>query len=911
MAYRLNVTSEFLGSSGDGQPAFVLPDPQSQILYEELANVEDYTINGVLDNGRFLAVNGRTEEDLKQLGDQGLRLLPGMSEAETAFWDPVIVTDDDGKATVTIQLPERSTAWKLRGKGINGESLAGQAEVDLVTSKELFGELKLPLAFTAGDTAEVLVEVHNSLDGARGIDVTLTSTIGEKSTEITRTIDVQGPGIHELAFPVEIENGDQAEFELTIVDAVEPDDREVRDTARRTVAIRPFGFPVYATTSGASAQSTLAFVELGEGVAGQSPSLEIVIGPTVNRALLDAVIGGGFYPVERCALPVSGIERAISDVIGGVALLEMIGATRETDTPQAEALAGRIASSIALLVSSQRDDGFWSWSGRPDAGEPDHYLSSRVVWALSAAREAGFAVEAGTFDRGVQGLRTAFSETSQTNREAQAILLLGLAKAGQADFAAANRLHRERNSLSESGLLHVALVLIELDRNEMAAELLRLVENAAQGGETPPAVPWMRDRTEIVALHLAALQAVDPASARVGELAEQLLGARVGSRWPIEKTNGPAVSALADWYARTQHAAEKYTLTVFVNDREVEQLTVDPAEDGSARISVPADLLSDEGAQRINFDLEGRGRFSYSAVLTAFVPAADLKSTANNWNVARRYEPAQRMLDGQWIPRGFSALTGNYQWFSNPLTQLPVGQRGEVTLLPRRHNVRNPREEQYDYLIITEPVPAGCTVLTESIRGDFERYELEPGAITFYVGDKPHIGDIHYTLVGYLPGEFQVAPTMIRSFYEPDLFMVSPSTQLAVLERDAESQDEYRLTPDELYEFGARLLAKGDHAAAHQHLTELFNNWRLNDNIAKLTVQHLFRTSLEAESHGEIVKYFEIIKEKHADVQVSFEDILTVADSYREIGEYERSYLVYRSTVEGSSSNASRRWRGS
>ena len=33
---------------------------------------------------------------------------------------------------------------------------------------------------------------------------------------------------------------------------------------------------------------------------------------------------------------------------------------------------------------------------------------------------------------------------------------------------------------------------------------------------------------------------------------------------------------------------------------------------------------------------------------------------------------------------------------------------------------------------------------------------------------------------------------------------------------------------------------------------------------------------------------------------MSFDDILNVAKSYREIGEYERSYLVYRATVEGS-----------
>ena len=207
----------FGDANGNGHWGYVTPESFAsgvRVFYDQLANVEDYTINGVLDSGVFLAVNGRPEEELEQLGEQGLRLLPGMSEAETAFWNPVIVTDDDGKATVTIQLPQRSTAWKLRGKGINGESLAGQTEVDLVTKKELFGELKVPLAFTTGDTAEVLVEVHNSLEGARGIDVTLTTTIGEKTTEITRTLDVQGPGIQELAFPVEIGEGDQAEFEL-------------------------------------------------------------------------------------------------------------------------------------------------------------------------------------------------------------------------------------------------------------------------------------------------------------------------------------------------------------------------------------------------------------------------------------------------------------------------------------------------------------------------------------------------------------------------------------------------------------------------------------------------------------------------------------------------------------------------
>src|SRR5690606_18722445 len=64
--------------------------------------------------------------------------------------------------------------------------------------------------------------------------------------------------------------------------------------------------------------------------------------------------------------------------------------------------------------------------------------------------------------------------------------------------------------------------------------------------------------------------------------------------------------------------------------------------------------------------------------------------------------------------------------------------------------------------------------------------------------------------------------------------------------------------------------------------------------------QLLFRTSLEVGQNDEIVRYFEIIKEKYPDVEVDFTSILRVAAAYRDLGEYERGYLVYRATIEAS-----------
>jgi len=897
----------FYDLDGDGNVNGTIPAESYFKSSAELADFVNgdrgfaYGVNGITADGAFIALNGRAEAELAVLMDAGLQLLPGMQEAETAFWDPTIVTGEDGTATVTIKLPNRSTAWQLRSKGIDVASLAGQADVEIITKKPLFGELKLPVAFTDGDESQVLVEVHNALEGARAINVSLKATIGEKSTEINRTLDVQGPGIQELAFPVSIAGGENLQLELTVESG-----NDQRDAVARNVPIRPNGVPVYATAGGTASQSTLAFVEFGKNVPARDAVLEILIGPSLNRSLLDAVLGGGLYPVERCALPVSGIERSISDILGGVALLKMIDASRDSGTPESEALAARVAGAIAHLVASQREDGSWSWAGQANAGGPDRFLTSRAMWALADAREAGFAVEAATFNAAEQYLKTAFSQSRPTDREGQAILLHGLATCGGADFAAANRLHRERNNLSVAGLLHVALALAELDRAEMARDLLDLVHAKVPSDMSDaPAllqgnIPWMQDRSETLALYLLALEAVEPDHAKAAETAEALMKLRVGSRWAVEKANGPAIAALADWFARSRRTPEKYTLTVYVNDREADKFTIDPATDGSRRVDIPKDWLKADGPQRINFDLEGRGKFTYSAVLSGFVPAAEAKSTTDDWSVARRYEPAQRMLDGQPLPRGFSVLTGNYQPFVNPLTKLPLGERAEVTLFPRRRNVRNTPDELYDYLIVTEPIPAGCKVLTETIHGDFERYEMRGKEIVFYIGDKRYPGDIGYTMVGYLPGRSLAAPPVIRSFYRPALIGVAEPAALTVLARGETSDDKYRLTPDELYAYGERLLAKGDHASAHEHLSNLFGNWRLKEDVYRKTVEMLFRTSLATKSDGEIVKYFEIIKEKFADVQVSFEDILTVAASYREIGEYERSYLVYRSTVQGS-----------
>jgi outer membrane protein assembly factor BamD (BamD/ComL family) len=357
--------------------------------------------------------------------------------------------------------------------------------------------------------------------------------------------------------------------------------------------------------------------------------------------------------------------------------------------------------------------------------------------------------------------------------------------------------------------------------------------------------------------------------------------------------------AVCRWFAETQYKDEKYKLTIFVNDVQAKELDID---DGSQTqvIDIPAELLKGE-KQRVRFEINGRGRFAYQCVLGGFVPSNKLKSTTKDWEVVRYYEPAPIELDGRIVPRGFDVLKGSYQSFRNSLSQLPVARRARVELQVKRHqSLANTSSERLPYLIVTEPVPVGTAIIEDTIKGDFERFDIRPGSITFYIGTRGRTQSIRYEVHGYLQGQYSVTPTIVRDSYRPDQMAVSQSKEVTVLALGRKSTDEYRLTPRELFELGRRHFENENFAEAGKNLGALLGSWSLAEKFFKPTVTMLLDVHLKNGPPNAVVRYFEIIVEKYPDYEISFDNFLKIGDAYHEIGEYERSYLVFRATVEAS-----------
>ena len=240
------------------------------------------------------------------------------------------------------------------------------------------------------------------------------------------------------------------------------------------------------------------------------------------------------------------------------------------------------------------------------------------------------------FEKAIAYLESQIALTGQTDYESKAILLHALAAAGRADFTLANRLYRNRPALSPAALAQLALALADTDHKPMAQDLLNLLAQRKLEEPIPSrravisaadSYTWNQSAVEVRALYALALEQVQPDSPKIRELVDWLLAHRAGNRWSPDKSTGPATAAAAGWFAKNrfeQSGDTHYQLTLFVNDLQVKTLDVDPRS-LTQTVAVPARLLK-KGKQRVHFQLTGRGRYTFQAILSGFVPAEQLKS---------------------------------------------------------------------------------------------------------------------------------------------------------------------------------------------------------------------------------------------------------------------------------------------
>ena len=92
---------------------------------------------------------------------------------DTAYWSPSVHTDSAGHAHVTLTFPDSLTTWRTTVHAITLDSKAGSAINRVLVRKNIIVRMGTPRFLRQGDEVTIPVIVHNYLDQAKQVQLSL------------------------------------------------------------------------------------------------------------------------------------------------------------------------------------------------------------------------------------------------------------------------------------------------------------------------------------------------------------------------------------------------------------------------------------------------------------------------------------------------------------------------------------------------------------------------------------------------------------------------------------------------------------------------------------------------------------------------------------------------------------------
>jgi hypothetical protein len=113
---------------------------------------------------------------------------------ETFLFEPLVVTDAQGHATVPVKVPDRLTTWRVLGLAHSRQGGQAGALTSFLGTLPTYVEPVTPKFLYAGDSVRLPIQVVNTTDGELSSALTVTATGGTLSGATSGTVKVPAGG---------------------------------------------------------------------------------------------------------------------------------------------------------------------------------------------------------------------------------------------------------------------------------------------------------------------------------------------------------------------------------------------------------------------------------------------------------------------------------------------------------------------------------------------------------------------------------------------------------------------------------------------------------------------------------------------------------------------------------------------
>jgi alpha-2-macroglobulin len=395
---------------------FKTPDPAAHFFGQRKLAVEIRDLWGMLIDGMQGAAGAI------HTGGDGSGNLEGNlpTQAPLALFSGVVKLDDQGRATVSFDLPAFNGSVRLAAVAWS-KNRVGSAEADVIVRDPIVVAATLPRFLDVGDRSQMHVDIDN-VEGDAGdytLDLDIHGPLTADADALRQTLRLEAHKRQYATIPIAAAGVGTADFDLRLTGPKTDQAQHFKlgvlsgapDVYRRTVT--PLISGATETISGDQLKDFIP----GTGAIAISAS---PFGALDAPALLQAL---GRYPygcseqTVSIAMPLLYVNRLAS--------IEDLGLDPDVD--------GRVKQAIERELSRQGSNGaFGLWTA--DSGDDDPWLDAYVTEFLTRARERNFAVPQPAFESALDRLRNTVvnaPEPSKDNAEALAYSLYVLARNGR------------------------------------------------------------------------------------------------------------------------------------------------------------------------------------------------------------------------------------------------------------------------------------------------------------------------------------------------------------------------------------------------------------------------------------------------------------------------------------------------
>ena len=718
------------------------------------------------------------------LGDAnkaGMKIEPRRKFVDTAFWQPMAQTDAGGKAKISFDLPDNLTKWRATAIAQTRDTAFGFNTQKVTVSKEFFVRLEKPRFLTQNDNAQLSAFVHNETGVPQKASVQLDLQGLDSSLAKTQQIEVASGEVKEILWPVSAKTFGEAKITLSAW----TNDRKFSDALENTLPIRAHGRETISGVAGTVTDKAQETIKLEANAIKGASHLSVRVTPSVVSALsggLEYLTGFPYGCVEQT------LSRFLPDILVSRLLKNGVSLGDKQARLQRE-LPAMVRDGFTRLYAMQHESGAWGWWEHDE----DHpWMTAYVLYGLTQAKSAGFAVDEEHFARGRQGALALLPKAKEQHR---AFLLYALALSAQTSAERA-AIAKERGKTDWKGwdaepisyLLLTDQILNSPDPKLQAAFERRAV---SADGMTHfkhwPTGKWQwqdydYDDVTATSAALRALLKQNPNDARVNGILRWLMARRTGDYWQSTRDTSCVLSALVDYLLAKPNAAQLGgVLQVQLNGAPLKNWTLSPQANYVAdlQIAVSGDKLK-TGENIVSLERSGGSSPVFYAVqLRQTIGGEDIAPLPGALKIEREYLRVS-------TPERARKWETKTQPTNNRLTQ------GDQILVKMTFTA--PRDMAY--VIIEDAYPSGCEVTErgtadEDLSGGDYSYayssiqvsnvDVRDDRIAFFarkVSAGTHT--ISYHLRAQTPGVFHVMPAQMQAMYDPQLRAESAENRVEV-----------------------------------------------------------------------------------------------------------------------------------